>query len=399
MNLSFMTILTITFSLCILLAVLLPFLTCRYCLKYISTDCLIAFCMAVLIRALFPVEFSFSRTIPDSGIIPVIRDVMIAPVSAAGQTFCFCHILFFIWLAAACFLLLKKLLLCRQIQTLVRRMPDCKDLTVQSAWKTILKKYPAAADVRILRTKLKISPQIMGILHPVILLPEYPFTQTEYEMILEHEALHCLRHDILLKTAVDFLCTFYWWNPLFYLLRSRIFDLIEIRNDSRMTRSLSDDEKAVYMQCLTDTVKKIQEPPIPLALPLGRPDQKVLHRRMYVVGYSRLSGRIWQAAFFLFLLLSLGLATSFTLEPYEELDEPYFVLDAANTFLVKTSGKYEVYYQGDLLYTTDSIDYFSKDIPVYEKRTNPYRTSEERSMFSDGRELTPEERRMYPIDN
>ena len=367
MNLSYTTIITTVFSLSILLAVLLPLLSCRYCLKYISAGCLIAFYMAVLIRALVPVEFSFSRTIPDSGIIPAIQDVMIAPVSAAGRTFFFRHILLFIWLAAAFFLILRKLLLCLQIQTLIRRIPDCEDPSVQKAWKTILEKYPSAEHIRVVRTKLKISPQAMGIRHPVILLPDDPFTRPEYEMILEHETLHCLRHDILLKTVVDCLCTFYWWNPLFYFLRKQVFDLIEIRNDSRMTRSLSDDEKAVYMQCLTNTVKKIQDPPIPLALPLSRPDQRVLHRRMYMIGYSSLLGRLRQTAVFLLLLLSLGLATSFTLEPYVKPDEPFFVLDETNTFLVKTNGQYEVYYQGTHLYTTDSIEYFSKDIPVYIK--------------------------------
>lgn len=367
MNLTFTTVITITCALSVLLAVLLPILSCRYCLKYISTNCLIAFCAAVMVRALFPVEFSFSRTIPDGRISPVIRDVMLFPVSIAGQSFPFCHILLFLWLCVACFLILRKLLLCRRMQKLIRRMPDCEEPAVRESWKAVLKKYPSASGIRVVQTKMKISPHAMGIRHPVILLPDYPFCRSEYEMILEHEALHCLRHDVFLKIAVDCLCTFYWWNPVFSVLRKRVFDLIEIGNDRRITRSLSSEEKAVYMQCLTDTVRMIQAPPVPLALPLGRTDQRTLRKRMYVIGYSRLAGRIRQTAVFLSLLLVLWLATSFTLEPYNPPEDPYFVLTKDNTWLVQDEDQYEVYYHGNLIYTTDSIRYFPEDIPVYPK--------------------------------
>lgn len=361
---------TIICALSVLLTILLPLLTSRYFLKYISIDCLITFCMAVMIRALFPVEFSFSTTIPDSKVSPAIRDVMLFPVSVAGRSVYFCHILFFVWLCIACFLILKKLLLCCRMQKLIRRLPDCEDRIVREVWRTILSKYPSASGVRVIRTKLKISPQVMGVRYPVILLPEYPFSRSEYEMILEHETLHCLQHDILLKMVIDLLCTFYWWNPVFYILKKRMFDLIEIRNDRRMTLSLSSDEKAVYMQCLTDTVRKIQASPAPLALPLGHTSQRALRKRMYVIGYSRLTSRIRQTAVFLLLLLSLWLASSFTLEPYSPLGAPYIVLNGENTFLLQDGSQYEVYYQGAFLYTVDSVNYFSKDIPIYTKSSD-----------------------------
>ena len=362
-----MTVITINLSLGVLLMVLLPFLTSRYCLEHLNTDCLVAFCMAVMIRAVFPVEFSFSTTIPVARVIPAVRDIMICPVNISGHEIYLCYVLFFLSMSIAVFLIFRKLYLSYQMQKLIRRMPDCEDQSVREVWETIQAKYPAAAHVRIVKTTLKISPQIVGIRQPVILLPEYSFTRFEYRMILEHEMLHCLRHDILLKTVIDSLCTFYWWNPVFYFLKKRCFDLIEIGNDTRMTRLFSANEKAAYMQCLTDTVKKIQEPPIPLALPIGRSDQRTLHKRMYLIGHSRMTGRIRQMAAFLFLLLFLGFGTSFTLEPYNPPGEPYIVLNETNCFLIQDGECYEVYYEGALLYTTDSIDYFSKDIPVYIK--------------------------------
>lgn len=361
-----MTVFTINLSLSVLLTVLLPLLNCRFCLRNLGGRCLAACCIAVMLRALFPIEFPFSRTIPVDRFIPSVRDLMMYPVTGGGLKVMVWQILLFLWLAVAVFLVGKKILLFCRIQKTVRRLPDCEDETILEVWKAIQEKYPSGKHVRVVRTGLNTSPLITGLRHPVILLPEHEFRSSEYRMILEHEMLHCIRHDVIIKMAADILCAFYWWNPLFYLLRSRIFELIEIGNDRQLTRGFSADEKADYMQCLTNTARKICRRSVPFALSFGRADQKALRRRLDVIGYGKISGKQREAAVLGALLFVLWCSTSFTLEPYVAPEEPYIRMDQSNCYVIQNGKLYDIYYQDTYVYSTDSIEYFNSNIPVYQ---------------------------------
>ena len=371
MNISFMTVITINLSLSVLLIVLLPHLNCRFCLRNLGGRCLAACCIAVMVRALLPVEFPFSRTIPASRIIPSIRDMMLYSVAGGDSGVTVSHLLLFVWLTVALFLIGKKFWFYYQIQKTVRRLPDCNDDVILEIWQSIKEKYPSGKRVRVVRTELNTSPLITGLHRPVILLPEHEFSRSEYRMILEHEMLHCIRRDVIVKMAADILCVVYWWNPLFYVLRSRIFELIEIENDRQLTRSFSVDEKAVYMQCLTDTARKICSRPVPFALSFGKADQKALRRRIDVIGYGRTSGKAKEFAVMVMLFLVLWCSTSFTLEPFVMPEGTYVTIDETNCYIVQNGNSYEVYYQNKLSYTIDSIEYFDESIPVYTKDEKP----------------------------
>ncbi len=178
--------------------------------------------------------------------------------------------------------------------------------------------------------------------------------------------LHCIRHDVIIKMAADILCAFYWWNPLFYLLRCRIFELIEIENDRQLTHDFSADEKADYMQCLTDTARKICRRSVPFALSFGKSDQKALRRRLDVIGYGRMPGKQKEAVVLGVLLFVLWCSTSFTLEPYVAPEEPYITLDQDNCYVVQNGELYDIYYQHNYIFSVDSIEYFNSEIPIYQ---------------------------------
>lgn len=363
-----MTVFTINVSLSVLLIVLLPLLNCRLCLRNLGGRCLAACCIAVMLRALFPIEFPFSRTIPVDRIVPFIRDIMMHPVAGGDLKITVWQTLLFLWLSVAVFLIGKKLRLFCRIQKTVRRLPSCEDETILEVWQAIQEKYPSGKHVRVVRTGLNTSPLITGLRHPVILLPEHEFCRSEYRMILEHEMLHCIRHDVIIKMAADILCAFYWWNPLFYLLRCRIFELIEIENDRQLTHDFSTDEKADYMQCLTDTARKICRRSVPFALSFGKSDQKALRRRLDVIGYGRMPGKQKEAVVLGVLLFVLWCSTSFTLEPYNPPEEPYITLNEKNCYIIQHGNSYDVYFQNELFFVTDSIEYFDTKIPLYENK-------------------------------
>ncbi len=363
-----MTILTINLSLSILLMILLPLLKKRIFLRNLRGRLLALCCIAIMIRALIPLEFSFSQTIRVSRVLPPIRDMLKYPLAIGNFSVKISWFLFFLWILTALILILKKLLLYIRMQRTIRRLPDCEEEAITNIMWELYKKYPSAKHIKIVRTDLNISPLAAGIKNPVILLPTYQFSDTEYRMILEHELLHCIRHDVPVKFAADILCSVYWWNPLFYLLRRRIFELIELGNDSQLTASFSLEEKAAYMQCLLSTAKNISNGPIPFTLSFNTHEGKALDRRICLIKEFRPIKPAKERIALIALLVLLWGFTSFTLEPYA-LPEAVsgIVFNKDNSYIIQCGDVYEIYYLGKLYFTLESIEYLNPDIPISQK--------------------------------
>ena len=79
-----------------------------FCLKNLGGRCLTTCCIVIMIRALIPVEFPFSRTIPNSHIIPAVRHTMIYPVTVGIFSVKVYEILLFLWTGGAVLLILWK---------------------------------------------------------------------------------------------------------------------------------------------------------------------------------------------------------------------------------------------------------------------------------------------------
>lgn len=102
-----MTILTINVSLSILLAVLLPLLNRRIFLRNLRGRLLALCCIAIMIRALIPLEFPFSQTIRVSRGLPSIRDMLKYPLAIGNFSVKISWFLFFLWVFAALILISK----------------------------------------------------------------------------------------------------------------------------------------------------------------------------------------------------------------------------------------------------------------------------------------------------
>ena len=66
---------------------------------------------------------------------------------------------------------------------------------------------------------MNISPAVVGIRKPILVLPEYPFSENELYYVCLHEAEHCRNHDLWLRLLLDIVICTQWFNPLVYLCR------------------------------------------------------------------------------------------------------------------------------------------------------------------------------------
>lgn len=123
------------------------------------------------------------------------------------------------------------------------------------------------------------TPFVMGLLRPVIVLPEkVPFSREELRYILLHELTHLKHGDLWVRRASLLALALHWWNPAAHLLDRKIIDLSEQSCDEHVATSLSHQERVDYGQML---LRLACAPSVPeeLAAPLSTP--KTVQRRLF----------------------------------------------------------------------------------------------------------------------
>lgn len=115
----------------------------------------------------------------------------------------------------------------------------------------ILKKIDANCNIDICYSAVVIEPFIQGLFHSTIYLPDKECNDRELEFILTHEYLHWKRKDLWKKAILLAVNIIFWWNPLAYLLRSDLNQIIELNCDNTMSKRYSELQTLDYLDTLT----------------------------------------------------------------------------------------------------------------------------------------------------
>lgn len=100
------------------------------------------------------------------------------------------------------------------------------------------------------------SPFGLGVFHKIIVLPDEAYSDEQLQYILLHEYTHFLHHDTLLKTLVEIFCILFWWNPVVYLLRRDLEQIVELRCDASVSKRLSKQQRAEYLRTIVFTLEQ-----------------------------------------------------------------------------------------------------------------------------------------------
>ena len=91
------------------------------------------------------------------------------------------------------------------------------------------------------------SPLLLGLLRPVVLLPEAVIENgSALTYILRHELTHARRRDILYKWCVELVLCVHWFNPLAHLMARQIARACELSCDEAVAYRLDADGRLAY---------------------------------------------------------------------------------------------------------------------------------------------------------
>ncbi|HEX3022542.1 MAG TPA: M56 family metallopeptidase, partial [Lachnospiraceae bacterium] len=108
--------------------------------------------------------------------------------------------------------------------------------------------------IEILQSNEIVSPCIVGIFRPLLLIPYEEYSDKELTFILKHELTHYRRRDVWYKLLILTANAIHWFNPIVYLLRYESNVDLEASCDDEVVRNASLAERKEYSEAIISCI-------------------------------------------------------------------------------------------------------------------------------------------------
>ena len=98
----------------------------------------------------------------------------------------------------------------------------------------------------LLHTADAASPMVLGLVRPVLLLPEGTLPAEELEVVLRHELTHLKRHDVAYQALLLLARTVHWFNPLVWWMGREAGRSLELCCDDAVVRGRDEAFRRQY---------------------------------------------------------------------------------------------------------------------------------------------------------
>lgn len=116
--------------------------------------------------------------------------------------------------------------------------------------------------LRVRKTSAAVSPMVMGMIRPTLILPETALTESRLPYVLRHELVHYRRGDIFWRWLAVLATSIHWFNPVVYVAAAQMQEACEISCDWCVVRSMEqakrDDYMRVILELLAEAMAKKQ---------------------------------------------------------------------------------------------------------------------------------------------
>lgn len=162
--------------------------------------------------------------------------------------------------------------------------------------------------VRLACSSYVATPVLIGLIRPIIILPQFAYVHnamdSELRNILRHELTHYHRKDILYKWLVMAITSLHWFNPLMPLICREVGKACELSCDEVVISRMSAGEKRQYGNTLLTFSAAKKLPAGILATTLSEGKAELKERLMSIMNYKKQSTRVLILTLMLTVLLT-----------------------------------------------------------------------------------------------
>ena len=222
----------------------------------------------------------------------------------------------------------------------------------------------------------KVSPFIIGIIHPVIFVPSGIFCDNEMPYVLKHEIIHSQRKDLLVVFFIAILQCLFWWNPFIKLIRRQLGHSLEFSNDMSLVETFNLNEKIEYVECIAKAVRATTSDASGVALSFAKSSDPVVLSRVKNILNSN-ETKSHQSFITMIIISIIVLGVSFTVMPEpshpipDEILESTITLEKDRTYFVDKGTYYDIYVDNEFQGTMENMQDDFKDFKVYKDGNQP----------------------------
>ena len=144
---------------------------------------------------------------------------------------------------------------------------------------------------------------LLGVVRPMVVLPEREYTEQMLEDILRHELTHYRRGDVVHKWFAVAVYSLHWFNPITLLVRRELERECELSCDERLLRDMDRNEKQSYGETLLSLAATRALPRQVVATTLVTEKRNLKERLEHIMRFKRKGPATIALAMALLLLL------------------------------------------------------------------------------------------------
>ena len=181
-----------------------------------------------------------------------------AAVTAETQkSIAFDEILALVWAVGAAAFFVGSMLSYRRFVHRVRcTARDVRDPELLRIYESERERLGLRQRIPLRQTPEADGPMLVGLVHPVLLLPKSGIPLADAPLILRHELTHAKHKDVLCKMVFLLARCVHWFNPVVHLLAWQGAQDLEIACDQSVVHGLDTDAKRQYGQCILNDVAR-----------------------------------------------------------------------------------------------------------------------------------------------
>lgn len=141
-------------------------------------------------------------------------------------------------------------------RSVLRFSTPMEDGRTVEVWNETREEMKAGRNIRLLSCKKVKNPMVTGFFHPMLLLPDFHYSEDDLKIILKHELIHYKRKDIWYKMVLICANAVHWFNPLVYLVTAMSNKDIEMACDSEVIRGSDTAFRKQYSETILSTIQK-----------------------------------------------------------------------------------------------------------------------------------------------
>ena len=374
MDISISSIVTTSITGSLLLLLFCIIMGSRTVISKVGPGFVVMIWLIVSVRMFFPIEWGYTYSFYFERVFTAIREFFTYEIFKGEQSIAVWQIFLAIWILGIIILGFYKIKDYKRTLRMLRILPKIPRECLNAVWEEdVIKKYPEVQELKFVKFDHTVSPFLAGLRKTLIVMPNREFTDQELRCIVGHEVLHYRNHDIFWKIFTEVLCTVFWWNPVFLFMKKRLFHMIEIKNDRKLTEEMTSKEKSDYLDCLLEIVKDSCGNSFTGTVGFSKTDKKIFRQRVELIVSPGKISKGCQVVTGIVVAVLLFLSTAVVFEPIYPLAEGEGLgLDENTGFLIENGEVYDVYLLGTYVRTT----YEGEDMHPY-RTLNRYETLEE----------------------